>query len=139
MEHDEDRAREKTAELTALAANAITNHWRAVGLKSTDAEVNSAAEAIVDAFVRVTPPEKEPVTIGLIVMSMGGRQGGRSRKPGNLMLNMRALVTTVSKAALSAKAVAAAPWTAPLAALVIWDSVSAGMSVDLSERDATVM
>ena len=139
MAYDDRRAAEKTAEIVGVAKDAVLRHWGAVGVESTDAEAQAVAEQVTAAYVRVTPPEAEELTSSLITMDMGGRGGARSRKPGNLLLNVRALVATLSNAVLGAAGVASAPWTAPFAALVIWDTVWAGMAVDLNERDATVL
>lgn len=129
----------KKAETRRRAAAAFLRYWHDNGLDGSDQDAEAAAERLVESFVTITAPEPEPLLIGLFVMDTGGRSGGQSRKPGNLLLNMRTLTAVLAKGAMSLVAVYKTPWAAPFAALVMWNEIWAGMTVEVAEREAIVM
>jgi hypothetical protein len=96
---------------------------------------------IVRHLATITPPmisveeekwryiETKPVGLG----------GGISIKPGNVRLNIHALVSAVAKGAFTVVSVAHLPWMAPLGAMVLWDALYSTTKVPLSENDACVV
>ena len=60
-------------------------------------------------------------------------------KPGNILLDMRRLITAVASGVLTVVGVAEVPWTAVFGALVLWDTLYAGARIELSEREAAVL
>lgn len=137
MEYDTERAKEKNEELVNLAREAILRYWSSAGSNAGPLEALKAATEIVNNFTRVTPPEKEPVILELITMN--GRGRARSVKPGNVLLNFRKLLTSLAASGLAVVGAVAVPWTAPLAAIIIWDSVWSNLKVELSEREAAII
>jgi hypothetical protein len=129
----------KKAETRRRVAAAFLRYWHDKGIDGSDQDAEAAAEHLVESFVTITAPESEPLLIGLFVMDTGGRSGGQSRKPGNLMLNMRTLTGVLAKGAMTLVTVYKTPWAAPFAALVLWNEIWAGMTVDVAEREAIVM
>ena len=76
----------------------------------------------------------------LITMSAGGRRGARSRKLGNLALNLGKLVGTLASGTVAVAGITtAAPWLAFLGALVLWDSIWSKMNLEIQEREASVL
>ena len=94
--------------------------------------------AIIGCFAVITPPEYRFV-VRMVRMNEGGRDGGDSLKPGNILLNMRQLVTAIAGGVLTVIGVVQMPWTAVFGALVLWDTLYAAAKSELSERDASVL
>lgn len=115
MEYDTDRAIVKRTEVAQFAREAVVACWKANGLEYDDLKADSAAKEVLDNFVEITPPEKAPILIEFITLNSLGRRGGRSVKPGNLLLDRRKLFTAIASGVMSTVGVIAAPWTAFLA------------------------
>lgn len=124
MGWDREKEIQKRAELTA----------------SLEATLGQALAAkVLEAFVRTTPPETEPVVMHLVTMRFDGRGGGKSTKAGNITLNMGALLDTVAAGALTVVGAVQAPFTVPFAAIVLWNSLWRAAEVTVTENDAAVL
>lgn len=93
---------------------------------------------IIRHFATVSPPEVR-TTVGLVTMRLGEGPVAQSVKLGNVLLNMRKLVAAVAGAVITTVGVLQVPWTAVFGALVVWDSLYSAATVDLSEREASVL
>lgn len=94
---------------------------------------------VFDEACEVATATRAPPIGRYISIKMGGAGGGKSRKVGNVWLDIRKLVAAFAKTTLSAASIAANPWTAPLAGLIIWDELVSRTTVEVEERDATVV
>lgn len=130
MEAETDPVREKVAELASLVVSGCSR----IGQPLPE----STARLLVQRYASITPPEHKSV-LQMVTMSVGGRGGGASVKPGNIRLDIRHLVTGIASGVLTVVGVVQAPWTAIFGALVIWDSLYAGARIELSESDASVL
>jgi hypothetical protein len=150
MELDHEKGASMRAELEKIIVQSLFQ-----GAKRGDEEtVRMDISQILDAGCTIESPEKEP-QVGLITaqelgeyimkanpytrMAFGGRGPAKSLKPGNILLDVRKLLATVAKVTLSMAGVIATPWTTPLAFLILWDELWSRASVDIQEREATVM
>jgi hypothetical protein len=124
---DNDRMREKRAELVQIAA------------ESLDPRDTKLAERLVDSFCALTPPLDPPVVIQYITIHSRGTGGGMSRKAGNLWLNWRKFASEFGDLSLTVAGVVAEPRLAPLAALSIWNKVWTHSALQLSREHATVL
>jgi hypothetical protein len=139
MEYDTDLAVQKKTELVQFAKEAIIACGKASGLECDPSKVEHAASEVIDSLVQITPPEKAPMVMEFLTLSRAGRRGGRSVKPGNLLLNMGKLFTAIASGILTTVSVIGTPWIAPFAALLLWDRVWSGLSIDISEREAALL
>lgn len=102
-------------------------------------DASEHAERIVNAFCSVSPPLEPPMVIEMITLHSGGRRGGNSRKPGNIVLNWRRLVQDSADLVLTGAGVVATPWLIPLAALSIFNKLWAHSSIDVSREQAACL
>lgn len=133
MSWDHERAAEKKNELLSDLAQKIETNG------TTGNYSNKIAKIIMDEAIRVAPPEKEKFFLGYITISPSGRRGGKSVKAGNIALNMRSLIDAVSNGAFAAVSSYQIPWLAPLALLLLWNSLWRSAQVTLSENDAALI
>jgi len=131
MEFDTKRADEKHHELIELAQQALSD---VAGHSAED-----TAEALIDNFTNITPPERPPVLRHMVTMDRGGRGGGTSVKPGNFQLNLRRLTDAIASGVLVMSGATSAPWLLMLAAIVLWNRVWSELTIELSEDDAAVL
>ncbi len=131
MSYDTQRRDEKIKELSDIVASRLTC--------LDDSVKFAAATDLISVFARVTSPEKEEIRFHLITIGKGGMGGGTTTKPGNIILNLRKLVTTLAGGALTIAGALEASWTLVLGALVVWDSIYSGLQVPISEREATII
>ncbi len=124
---DNDCMRAKRAELIQIATAALDPH----NIK--------LAERLVDSFCSLTPPLDPPEVREYITIHSRGAGGGMSRKPGNLWLNWRKLVSEFGDLSLGVVGVAAEPKLVPLAALSILNKIWAHSAIQLSREHATVL
>ena len=94
--------------------------------------------ATIAAFCRVTPPEGHHL-IHMITLRDGGRHGGGSTKPGNIVLNWKKLVSALPGICLTGAEAAASPWRIFLGCLEIWKKLYSTFHVELSPQQATAM
>ena len=98
------------------------------------------AEAVLDGFVRLTPPDEEPPSVELITLRSAGRRGGRSRKPGNIFLNWRNLIELIPDVTLAAATGLAGPqWLVLISALYIWNHLWSKSAVELDQAHAVTI
>jgi len=126
MGGDQDPRKAKRRELIELVAS----------IDGVDADL---AARIVDSLCSISPPEEPEHVMEWVTMDMGGHRGGRSLKPGNLTLNMKHFVATAASSVVAAAGVAARPWLAPFAAVVLWERVWSKVGVEVQEREASVL
>ena len=133
MSLDHSRATKKQNELISD----LTKEIELRGINSEDA--NEIAKIIMDKAVRVSPPEKEEFVFKYIIMLPSGRRGGKSIKPGNIFLNMRSQMDAVANGAFASISSYQIPWLAPLAFILLWNSLWRAAQVGLSENDAALI
>lgn len=140
MEYDYDRAEAKLKELEGVAEQAILNFLKDTNFSGDTKHAQQIAAKVINQLVKVTPPEKEDYgKIHFITLQQSGYGGARSVKAGNILLNMPKLITTLAGGVLTVAGAVEAPWTALFAAIVVWDSVWSGLTVELSEREAVTL
>ena len=122
---DHDSQRQKHDELICVANDTLGDTVLAV--------------RVVDALCRLSPPMNPPVVIEMMTVHSMGARGGRSRKPGNLLINMRALASEFGDAGLAAATGAVDHRLIPLAALSIWNKLWAHAKVDLTAEQASLV
>lgn len=131
MEYDNEALAAKSKEVADFAAR------MAASVKNGQLE---QATAVIDAFVRLTPPSEPKLVIEMITASSAGRGGGVSRKAGNIVLNWRRLIDVVPDATVAAAgATSASPWLLPLIALYVWNKLWRGAEEHLDEIEACVI
>lgn len=101
MEYDTEAAARKKAELVDFSTGTINSFVKANGLEYDDRVFSRQQTEIIGNFIKITPPEKEKIRMDLILFRQGGRGGGRSVKPGNLLLDMRKLMTPIASGVLT--------------------------------------
>ena len=102
-------------------------------------DVSEHAERLVNAFCSVNPPLEPPMVIEMITLHSGGRRGGNTRKPGNIILNWRRLVQDSADLVLTGAGVAATPWLIPLAALSIFNKLWSHSGIEVSREQAACL
>lgn len=123
---DNDAKEKKRDELLALARREL-------------GPLSSHAPFVVDNFTSLVAPQNPPIVLEMIVANRGGRSGGRSRKPGNILLNWRRLFGESPDLILTGAGVIATPWLIPLAALSIFNKLWANASIELTKEQATCL
>lgn len=133
MEWDREREQKKREELRAILLQKLNSN--------PDTRDNSGrlAEELMSICVHTTPPEKNAAEFFLITMHPSGRGGGKSRKAGNIRINMGKFIEALSAGALTAVGAVQMPITIPLAIIVLWNSIWRCVDVELSENDAAVI
>lgn len=103
-----------------------------------DTKTRLAGE-ILDAAISIIPPQEEDPVVQFVTLQMAGRLGGSSVKPGNIILDVQKLLTSIGKIGLATAAIVAKPWLAPFALLVLWDDLYSRVKVNIQEREASVI
>jgi hypothetical protein len=98
-----------------------------------------AAERLVEALCRLSPPQDPPNIMEMITVHSMGARGGRSRKPGNVLVNFRGLVAEFGDIGLAVAAGATDNRLIPLAAMTIWSKVWKKSAIELSENEASLV
>lgn len=133
MGFDTNRQAEKREELVTALRDALLQHG----------DIPAAEEAagrILDVFACITPPEEGDVYMEMITAaSFSGRGGGRSSKPGNIRLNMRLLLEAIASGTFTVVSLKDAPWAAPFAAIMLWNSVWRAAQVELTEQEVAIL
>jgi hypothetical protein len=124
----------KHQELRTLIGEALQE----IGLD--DAE--RLADQVEAHYANVTPPSVEvdielPPT-EMVTVRPGGRGGGVTTKPGNVVLNLRKLITAIASGALTIAGTAAVPWMLVVGALVTWDRLYSSAQLEINEVQACV-
>jgi hypothetical protein len=134
----EERVSEKRDDILGALRRELQAHSVRKGWGLADQRLKDMSEAVMDRFVRITPPvaDKRPE---FITMKPGGIGGGVSVRPGNVFLNWKKLLADSSESILTVIGAIEIPWLIPLAGLVVWGKVRSLVDVDLDERHAAVM
>ena len=128
----EEKAEEKRKELLKSVQDSIKMP------SLSDQNCAKISEQIINNFTDITPPEIE-ISFDLVIMRKGGMGGGRSNKPGNILLNWKKLLVNGSESILTIVGANAVPWLIPLAALIVWDKIYSASTIEISERHATLI
>jgi hypothetical protein len=124
-------------ELVAVAERGILTYWRSVGAEVNTRDAREVAEAVVLALAEITAPmaarRRGVIRIDPTDLS------AHSFKPGNITLDLRKLLTSFATSVLTVAGAVAVPWTVPLAAIVLVDSVLSNLRVEISEIDAAIV
>lgn len=93
---------------------------------------------LLDAFCRINPPAIPEAErhMELIIVSSGGRRGGVSIKPGNIILNWSNLLSAIPSIALTSVGTWSNPYLFFLGALVIWKDFYAASKVEIDKIHA---
>lgn len=139
-------AEQKNDKLTSFVKKTILKHCENTGFAGIQDDVADVAANIISSFVELPPsetsprtPSKPPGILESVSMVEGGIGGAKSTKPGNLLLSMQKLFTSVSSGVLTIAGTLSNPWLAPFCAIVLWDSVYSGMTTNLTEREAAIL
>jgi hypothetical protein len=130
MEPDYKALEEKKTELRNLSLSQIPE---------TVSNRSSLVDKLFDSYIQLSPPKEPPLEMEWITLSSMGRGGGRSRKPGNIILNLRRLIQIVPDITITAAGVAGPSWLLPFIALHIWNKLWANSKVDLDQRHAVTI
>ena len=131
MKPDYDAMKKKDNELKRLALSKIPDD------SSTDK--NLLIDRLFDSYVQISAPMNPPIEIRMITMDSMGRDGARSRKPGNIILNLRKLLQIVPDITITAAGVTGPTWLLPFIALHIWNKLWTGSKVDLDQKHAVTI
>ena len=117
---------------------------RRVALSKVPEAAVSDRSAIVDklfkSYIQLSAPMYPDVEISeWITIESMGRDGGRSRKPGNIILNWRKLIQFVPDLTITAAGLAGPTWLLPFIDLHIWNKLCAGSKVDLDQKHAVTI
>lgn len=130
---DTARAKEKESELLTIINTVISNELQ---IPQQD---NTTARDILKNYAQITAPENETVIFHYITASPSGRGGGKSRKLGNIRINIKNLFNAAANGVLTGVGAAQIPWLIPLAAIVIWKSIQSTMEVEVGENEAAIL
>lgn len=97
------------------------------------------ATRVVSSLCRLSPPKDPPVVIEMMTVHSMGARGGQSRKPGNLLINMKSLVSEFGDIGLAGAAGAVDHRLVPLAALSIWNKLWAHTKIELTAEQASLV
>ncbi len=133
MELDYDRGKEKEGEIL----NELSGILQSKRIDKEDAE--KLSQLIVSNAIRINPPEKEEHTVGFITMHPSGRGGGKSVKAGNITLNMGRLMEAAANGAFAVVGSYQIPWLAPMAFIILWNSLWRAVEIEITENDAAII
>lgn len=131
MTYDETRAEAKRRELRILMADALARAGGAEGLR--------VADIAADQFFAVTAPYSGSAHLEEVRMRPGGLGGASSVKPGNVFLNLRKLIIAIANGTITVAGTMVTPWLAVLGALVVWDSLSSCLQLEIGDTQASVL
>ena len=96
---------------------------------------------VLETAIKTTPPElPEPATMVLVTAhSFGGAGGGTSRKLGNIRLDIARLMEAAASGVFTVISSNSAPWTIPFAGVLLWNSLSRSIKIDLTENEVAVL
>lgn len=92
-------------------------------------------------FISISPPLEEPPVMQFLTMdSLGNYKGGRSIKPGNILLNIRKLIEAIPEAvSIGAGMVCDNPVITICGALSLWCKLRDVATIDISKEQAFVL
>jgi len=132
LDYDKEKESEILNELSDILKSRHLNTEDAVKL----------SKFIVSNAIRVRPPEKEGhnfTSVAKLTMHPSGRGGGKSIKAGNITLNMGKLMEAISSGAFSLLGAYQVPWLAPMAFIILWNSLWRAVEVEITENDASII
>jgi hypothetical protein len=129
--YEEEKAEAKRHELQGLIAQTLED-------VPTDDAGRLAAE-VAGYFANVTAPYWEPPPMKLVTIVPGGHGGGTTTKPGNVVLDLRKLVSAIATGALTIAGTMAVPWTLIVGALVTWDNLWSCLELKIDDVQACVL
>lgn len=117
-------------------AKLIRAYWRSEGVPDKDGDEYDIIRKVIDLY------EIKKINIGsnkldTIIMSSGG--SARSIKLRNILLDLRKLIKAVATSTLTIVGSVEVPWTIPLAALLVLDTLFDIMAQDINEKQASVL
>jgi len=125
------RAEVKRKELTYIVNGILQNY----NIQNKE----KISSIIIDRFVDdITPPETELIRYKLEMRPIG-IGGGKSIKPGNILLNWRKLLVSASEIILTVAGAFATPWLIPFAGLVVLNTILSLSTIEITERHAAVI
>jgi len=131
MKFDEKRAEVKRKELTYIVSGILQNY----NIQNKE----KISSIIIDRFVDdITPPETELIRYKLEMRPIG-IGGGKSIKPGNILLNWRKLLVGASETILTVAGAVATPWLIPFAGIVVLNTILSLSTIEITERHAAVI
>jgi hypothetical protein len=131
MKFDEKRAEVKRKELTYIVSGILQNY----NIQNKE----KISSIIIDLFVDdITPPETELIRYKLEMRPIG-IGGGKSIKPGNILLNWRKLLVGASETILTVAGAVATPWLIPFAGIVVLNTILSLSTIEITERHAAVI
>jgi hypothetical protein len=131
MKFDEKRAEVKRKELTYIVNGILQNY----NIQNKE----KISSIIIDRFVDdITPPETELIRYKLEMRPIG-IGGGKSIKPGNILLNWRKLLVGASETILTVAGAVATPWLIPFAGIVVLNTILSLSTIEITERHAAVI
>jgi hypothetical protein len=133
MAFDYERAKEKESEILNSVSEFLLSN--SVSKK----EAGELSKLILTKGIFVSPPEKEEYLMEFIMLKPSGRGGGRSRKPGNIKLNISKVIDGVANGAFVITGAIQVPILIPMAFIILWRSMINTTEVELSENDAGII
>jgi len=102
------------------------------------------AEILMKNFCLIDPPEKEhkPIKVRSVSFkqdSSGAIKSAISLKPGNITLNWKKLLISGAESTFPTIACVSNPILIPLAAIIIWNKIWAGIHIDLDQQHAFIL
>jgi len=91
------------------------------------------------AFCRISPPLDPPQVAHMMLLHDSGREGGLTRKPGNILLNWRNLYRESGDLVLSVAGAGLSKWLIPFAALSVWNKVYTHSTIDITKEQAVII
>ena len=95
-------------------------------------------DEMVSNCIDFIPPEEPEITLDLVTLNPSGRGGGKSVKPGNIVLNIGSLIDGIANGVFTVASACQVPWLAPFGLLLLYRSLHKASTVELSENEATV-
>ena len=133
MALDYERKKEKESDIKSSISEVLLS--KGVALNDS----HELASTICNNAIYISPPEKEEHIMELIVLHPSGRGGGRSRKLGNVKLNINKLVEALANGSFAIVGSLQAPILVPMAFIVLWSSLRKVTDITLTENDAAVL
>lgn len=97
------------------------------------------SDLLMENYITITPPMEEVMTYLITLSSVGGRGGGNSVKPGNIILNWKKLLVDSADSLLTGAGAVAFNALIPFAALVIWNKLVKHNKIRVEEPHAIVI
>ena len=102
---------------------------------------DAIVDQLFDSCIQLSAPmyPKPTMSSRLIKLNSMGQNGGKSRKPGNIILNWRKLIQIVPDGTIIAAGATGPTWLLPFIALHIWNKLYTGSKIDLDQKHAVTI